>query len=124
MKRLELKKMGRRDLIDIIYELKKNELRLQNEVDELKQELANRQIVIERAGSIADAALALNHIFEVAQAAADDYLNSVRAGQTPVDDLISEVKCLTEDTPKPADPPQESEPSVPAETPQEPKKEV
>ena len=40
---------------------------------------ARRQIHLDSAGSIAQAALELNHVFEAAQAAADDYLASVRS---------------------------------------------
>ena len=41
--------------------------------------LQNRQLRLESAGSIAQAALGLNNVFAAAQAAADDYLHSVQA---------------------------------------------
>lgn len=42
-------------------------------------QLQNRQLRLESAGSIAQAALGLNNVFAAAQAAADDYLHSVQA---------------------------------------------
>ena len=62
----ELRHMSRTELIEIIYA-------------ELEQQLADRTLRLEKAGSIAEAALALNHVFEDAQAAADAYLSSVKA---------------------------------------------
>lgn len=76
----ELKKLSRAELIDIIYALKEREEDLSAQVAALEERLAQREIQISRAGSIAEAALAINRVFEQAQAAAEDYLISVRAG--------------------------------------------
>lgn len=75
----ELRKMRRSELIEIIYELETREEQLLKDKEELEAQLAERTIRLDRAGSIAEAALGLNRIFEAAQAAADDYLNSIRA---------------------------------------------
>lgn len=48
---------------------------LQQEIEDMK---ASRRIELEKAGSIAMAALSLNGIFEVAQKAADQYLYNIR----------------------------------------------
>lgn len=74
----EIKNMSRTELVEIIYELKIKEEQLTEENKLLKEELKQRNIKIAKAGSIAEAALSLNQIFEVAQQAAEDYLNSVR----------------------------------------------
>lgn len=76
----ELKKLSRAELIDIIYALKEREEDLSAQVAALEERLAQREIQISRAGSIAEAALAINRVFEQAHAAAEDYLISVRAG--------------------------------------------
>lgn len=65
--------------MDIIYQMKKNEQKLQARLERAEQKLQEREIRISQAGSIAEAALALNGIFEAAQQAADDYLRSVKA---------------------------------------------
>ena len=44
-------------------------------------QLQNRQLRLESAGSIAQAALGLNNVFAAAQAVADDYLHSVQASR-------------------------------------------
>ncbi len=74
----ELKRMSRRELVEIIYEMKKNEQRLQAQLETAKEALAKRELYVNQAGSIAEAALALNQVFEAAQAAADDYLRNVK----------------------------------------------
>jgi hypothetical protein len=55
-------------------------------MDEMKQklekaeaELEDRKIKLEKAGSIAEAALQLNHIFEAADEAARQYIENVKA---------------------------------------------
>ena len=68
----ELRRMSRTELVEIIFALKQSEDQLKAENDALKAQLADRQIRIENAGSIAQAALELNRVFEAAQAAADE----------------------------------------------------
>ncbi len=79
MKEKDLRHLSRQELVSIIYEMKKNEIKLRKELELAQQQLKEREIKIEKAGSIAEAALALNGIFEAAQAAADDYLRSLHA---------------------------------------------
>ncbi len=108
----ELKKLSRAELIDIIYALKEREDDLSAQVAALEEKLAQREIQISRAGSIAEAALAINRVFEQAQAAAEDYLLSVRAGAA-AGTLIPEEKKPepVEDLPAPvSDPGTESDP--------------
>ena len=108
----ELKKLSRAELIDIIYALKEREDDLSAQVAALEEKLAQREIHISRAGSIAEAALAINRVFEQAQAAAEDYLLSVRAGAA-AGTLIPEEKKPepVEDLPAPvSDPGTESDP--------------
>lgn len=51
----ELKKLNRRELVDVIYQLKKNEEQLQERIAALEAELEERRIHLSKAGSIADA---------------------------------------------------------------------
>ena len=75
----ELRQMSRAELIEIIYALKQREEDLVQEKAALERRLADRTLRMEQAGNIAQAALELNHVFEAAQAAAEQYLASVRA---------------------------------------------
>ena len=75
----ELRHMSRGELIDVIYALKKQQEKLEAENEELQRQLSQRELKLQQAGSIAEAAMALNQVFEVAQQAADQYLQSVYA---------------------------------------------
>ena len=75
----ELRHMRRTELVEIIFALKQSEDQLKAENADLTAKLEQRQIHLDSAGSIAQAALELNHVFEAAQAAADDYLASMRS---------------------------------------------
>ena len=74
----KLSRLSRRELIEIIYALEKKDAEQQAKIDKLEQQLAGRMVILENAGSIADAVVALNDLFAVAQQTADDYLESVR----------------------------------------------
>ena len=73
----DLKKLGRRELVDIIYQLKKNEQQMQGKIAELEKELQDKRIRLSKAGSIADAAVGITDIFSSAQLTADLYLNEI-----------------------------------------------
>ncbi len=74
----DLRRLGRKELIELIYEMKKRELELQTRLDEAEAKLAERTVNIEKAGSIADAAVYLSGLLESAQKAADIYIESVK----------------------------------------------
>ena len=74
----ELKRLSRRELVDIIYQLKKNEQNLQDQIAALQDALEDKRIRISNAGSIADAAADITKILTAAQDAADLYLNEIQ----------------------------------------------
>lgn len=73
----ELKRLSRRELIDIIYQMKKNEQQLQNEIDSLKEALEDKRIRLSKAGSVAEAAANITGLLTAAQTTADLYLNEI-----------------------------------------------
>ena len=73
----DLKRLSRRELVDIIYQLKKNEQEMQEEIESLKNELQDKRIRISMAGSIADAAMSVTNVFSAAQVTADLYLSEI-----------------------------------------------
>ena len=73
----ELKRLSRRELVDIIYQMKKNEQQMQEEIASLQEALQNKRIRIEEAGSIAEAATSVANVFASAQTAADLYLQEI-----------------------------------------------
>jgi vacuolar-type H+-ATPase subunit H len=74
----EFKRLRRSDLIEILYEYQRREKALQDEIAELKARLESRELKLKEAGSIAEAAVKLNELFETAQKTADDYVEQVR----------------------------------------------
>ena len=73
----ELRKLNRRELVDIIYQLKKNEQEMQERIAALEEVLQEKRIRIAAAGSIAEAAVDLTNVFSVAQTTADLYLQEI-----------------------------------------------
>ena len=78
----ELKHLSRRELVDIIYQLKKNEQGLQEEIESLKNELQDKRIRIATAGSLADAAISVTNMLSAAQTTADIYLREISCMKT------------------------------------------
>jgi len=74
----ELKKMNRLQLLQIMYEQSAEIERLQKKIERLEQELDDRQIMMDKTGSIAEASLQLNGVFKAAQKAADQYVENVK----------------------------------------------
>lgn len=75
---MDLKRLKRADLLELLLrEYRENE-RLRAELEQTKQQLADRRILLQEAGSIAEAAMRLNGVFEAAEAAATQYVDSVR----------------------------------------------
>lgn len=75
----EFRHLSRGDLIEIIYQLQKNELSLRQELERTRHELAAKKLKISEAGSIAEATVSLSGIFETAQKTADEYLAQIAA---------------------------------------------
>lgn len=74
----ELKRLSRSELLEmLIAQMEENE-KIRMELEKVREKADSRQITIDRAGSIAEAALALNGVFEAAQAAAEQYLENIR----------------------------------------------
>lgn len=74
----EFKRLRRSDLIEILYEYQKREKALNEEIASLKSELEARELKIRNAGSIAEAVVKLNELFETAQKTADEYVEQVK----------------------------------------------
>ena len=74
----ELRRLRREDLLQILIAQQRQ---LDEQADALKraeEALARRDIAVAEAGSLAEAALRLNGVFEAAQAAADQYADQMR----------------------------------------------
>lgn len=78
MTRKELKRLSRLELLELTLELTRENELLRQQLEENRFLLKSRKINIEKAGSIAEAALQLSGIFEAAQEAAELYLENLQ----------------------------------------------
>lgn len=74
----ELKKLTRLQLLELLVEQGKELERQKARAERAEKKLRERNLLLGEAGSIAEAALRIQGVFEAAQAAADQYLDSVR----------------------------------------------
>lgn len=90
----ELRRLSRMDLLEMLLEQSKEVERLQAELETVKKQLLDRRIMEREAGSIAEAALRLNKVFEAAQQAADQYLENIRSqcGTLQNGDTVNETE--------------------------------
>lgn len=74
----DLKRLRRDELLEMLIAQSKRTEQLERELEEARAALQSRDIFLEEAGSIAEAALRINGVFEAAQAAAQQYLDNIR----------------------------------------------
>ena len=78
MKQTDLKRLGRRDLLEMLLDLSKENEQLRERNSMLEKQLVDRMLTISNAGSLAEAALQLNGVFQAAQAACDQYVYNMQ----------------------------------------------
>lgn len=74
----ELKKLGRADLLELLLEERRENEQLRAKIKAVSEQLEDRTIQLNQAGSIAEASLKLNGVFEAAEAAAAQYLENIK----------------------------------------------
>ena len=74
----ELRRLSRSELLELLISQMEENEQLKMELEKAQQELKDKRIILKKAGSIAEAAVGLNKIFEAADEAAKQYLESVR----------------------------------------------
>lgn len=74
----ELRRLSRADLLQMLIEQSIELQRTQEKAQMLERELSSRSIIIDNAGSIAEASLQLNNVFEAAQASCTQYVENIR----------------------------------------------
>lgn len=74
----ELKRLRRSDLLEMLLALRKENEQLRQQLEETQKQLENRRIVIENCGSLAEAVLHVNGVFEATQAACEQYMENMR----------------------------------------------
>ena len=74
----ELRRLSRRELLEMLITRTMENERLTEELQQARKELSDRKFIQEHTGSMAEAALQLNGVFEAADRAAKQYLENIR----------------------------------------------
>ena len=96
----ELKKMSRGELLTLLMDMEKENSRLKQLVEKQKAELESKEVNLKDAGTMAEAALRLNHVFEDADRAAAEYLEILKESSSKqkemYDKTVSDARKYTE----------------------------
>lgn len=96
----ELRKLRRDDLLQILIDQQKQIDTLKAELQLSKEALNNRDLAIQESGTLAEAALRMNGVFDAAQSAADEYTRQMRK---KANDLVAEAEKKAAEAQKQAD---------------------
>ena len=88
----ELHKLNRAELLEMLIAQGKKLNRLEEELKKANSELERREIAVETSGTLAEAALKLNRVFEDADAAAKQYLELIKQKETAADEIIAAAR--------------------------------
>ena len=91
----ELRKLSRADLIAMMLELAKENQQLRENLETAQQSLESRRISIEKAGSLADAALQLNGVFEAAEDACSQYARNLQERSRQIQEYCDRMERQT-----------------------------
>ena len=73
----DLKWLNRSELLELLLVQTQETERLKSDLEAARAQLAERELRLEKAGDLAQAALAVNGVMEAAQAAAQQYLDNI-----------------------------------------------
>ena len=91
-KEKDLKRMSRKDLLQLLVLQSKKIDTLQEELNKANELVETKEIMLKEAGSIAEASLKINKVFEVAQLAADQYLENIKRLLTEQEKINSKLE--------------------------------
>ena len=74
----ELRKLSRSDLLELLISQTEENQVLKSRVEQMQNQLLDRRIAVDKAGSIAEASLQLNGVFQAAEKAAQQYLENIQ----------------------------------------------
>ncbi len=74
----EMRKLSRAELLELLISQMEENEKLREQLDEANARLERRDIAVKKAGTLAEAAIMINNVFEAADAAAKQYLENVK----------------------------------------------
>ena len=92
----ELKRLSRKELLELLIEQREVLSQIQAELEAAKAELDKRHIVLDKVGTMAEATLALNGVFEAADNAAKEYLENIKRISDTQSDKSAKIEAETQ----------------------------
>ncbi|MCI6909529.1 MAG: hypothetical protein SOX31_12140 [Eubacteriales bacterium] len=87
----ELRRLSRSELLELLIGQIEENRTLRERLEDAERRLADRKLAMEKAGTMAEAALALSGVFEAADAAAQQYLESIRSQSGRQEEICREM---------------------------------
>ncbi len=75
----DLRHLSRPQLLELLLEVLREKQELEEELARARKDLERREVILQNAGSIAEAVVGINDLFAKAQETAKDYLESIEA---------------------------------------------
>ena len=88
----ELKRLSRADLLEMLIAQSVELQTAREKITRMEEELSSRRIKMDQVGSIAEAALKLNGVFEAAQMACEQYMENIRMLNENQDEVWAKYK--------------------------------
>ena len=92
----DLRRLSRSELLEMLIAQTEENDRLKIRLEQAEAQLRDRRIAIDKAGSLAEAALSLNGVFQAAEAAAQQYLENIQRISGQQDTICRSMKEKTE----------------------------
>ena len=88
----ELRRLSRSELLEMLIAQTEENSQLKIRLEQAEAQLRDRRIEIDKAGSLAEAALSLNGVFQAAEAAAQQYLENIQRISSQQDAICRSLK--------------------------------
>lgn len=88
----ELKKLSRIELLEMLIEQTERNEELERRIAELEEELKNASLEVSEVGTLAEACLKINKVFEAADTAAQQYLDNIKVYDEKKKDMLAETE--------------------------------
>lgn len=95
MKEQDLRKLNRTDLLELLLQQSRELEECRAQLKSANQRLEEREIAISRAGSIAEASLQLNGVFDAAEKACAQYIENIKNLSSRQEALCSQMELET-----------------------------
>ena len=89
-----LKKLSRKELLEILVEQSKENDKLRAQLKEAQDKLNDRNIMLKEAGTLAEASVRINRVFESAETAAQQYLDNAQRMSREAEELLDQITSI------------------------------